>query len=47
MTPTSEEPDTALETDDPVAVAHAITKLSEASFSRIWDNDEDTAYDKL
>lgn len=35
------------EADDSAAVTRAFAKLSEASFSRIWDNDEDAAYDKL
>ncbi len=35
------------ETDDSAAVTKAFAKLSETSFSRIWDNDEDAAYDKL
>ena len=33
--------------DDSVATTKAFANLSEASFSRIWDNDEDAAYDKL
>ncbi len=47
MTSTPEKPETLLETDDPVALARAIAKLSEASFRRIWDNHEDAAYDGL
>ncbi|OGQ51931.1 MAG: tRNA epoxyqueuosine(34) reductase QueG [Deltaproteobacteria bacterium RIFCSPLOWO2_02_FULL_57_26] len=35
------------EADDSAAVTKAFAKLSETSFSRIWDNDEDAAYDKL
>ena len=35
------------ETDDSAVIAKAFAKLSETSFSRIWDNDEDAAYDKL
>ena len=35
------------EADDSVAIANAFANLSEPSFSRIWDNDEDAAYDKL
>lgn len=33
--------------DDSAATIEAFANLSEASFSRIWDNDEDAAYDKL
>ena len=33
--------------DDSIAISKAFANLSEASFSRIWDNDEDAAYDKL
>lgn len=47
MTSTPEKPEASLETEDPMAFARAIAKLSEASFRRIWDNDEDAAYDKL
>ena len=35
------------ETDDSADITRGFSKLSEASFSRIWDNDEDAAYDKL
>ena len=35
------------EAGDFALIAKAFAKLSEASFSRIWDNDEDAAYDKL
>jgi hypothetical protein len=35
------------ETESPAEVTKAFSKLSEASFKRIWDNDEDAAYDKL
>ncbi|OGQ78676.1 MAG: hypothetical protein A3F90_05385 [Deltaproteobacteria bacterium RIFCSPLOWO2_12_FULL_60_19] len=35
------------EADDSAAIAKAFAHLSEPSFSRIWDNDEDAAYDKL
>jgi hypothetical protein len=35
------------EADDSVAIAKAFANLSEPSFSRIWDNDENAAYDKL
>jgi hypothetical protein len=33
--------------NDPVALTKAFANISEASFSCIWDNDEDAAYDKL
>jgi hypothetical protein len=33
--------------NDSVALTKAFANISEASFSRIWDNDEDAAYDKL
>ena len=33
--------------DDSVEITHGFSILSETSFSRIWDNDEDAAYDKL
>ena len=33
--------------DDAVVITEAFAQLSETSFSRIWDNDEDAAYDKL
>jgi hypothetical protein len=33
--------------DDSVALTKAFATISETSFSRIWDNDEDAAYDKL
>ena len=26
---------------------HAAAKASEASFARVWDNDEDAAYDRM
>jgi hypothetical protein len=35
------------EAEDSAAIAKAFANLSETSFSRIWDNDEDAAYDKL
>ncbi len=28
-------------------IVRAATKVSEASFSQVWDNDEDAAYDRL
>jgi hypothetical protein len=33
--------------DDSVDITKDFASLSETSFSRIWDNDEDAAYDKL
>jgi len=33
--------------DNSAVITKAFAKLSETSFSRIWDNDEDAAYDKL
>jgi len=35
------------ETDDFAVITKAFAQFSESSFSRIWDNDEDAAYDKL
>ena len=35
------------ETDDSADIAREFSKLSEASFSRVWDNEDDAAYDKL
>jgi hypothetical protein len=35
------------DSNDSVALSKAFANISEASFSRIWDNDEDAAYDKL
>lgn len=35
------------ETDDSIEITQGFASLSEASFSRIWDNDDDAAYDKL
>jgi len=35
------------ETDDSTDITREFSKLSEASFSRIWDNEDDAAYDKL
>ncbi|HEX8163795.1 MAG TPA: hypothetical protein VF538_18145 [Pyrinomonadaceae bacterium] len=29
------------------SLAHAAAKLSEESFRRVWDNEEDAAYDQL
>jgi hypothetical protein len=28
-------------------LAHAVTRASEAAFSRVWDNDDDALYDAL
>jgi hypothetical protein len=33
--------------DDEQRLTHAATKASETSFSQVWDNDEDAAYDRL
>ncbi|MBI4527837.1 MAG: antitoxin family protein [Deltaproteobacteria bacterium] len=35
------------EADDLAVLTRGSAKLSEASFSRIWDNDEDAAYDNF
>jgi len=35
------------DSDDAVTLNKAFANISEASFKHIWDNDEDTAYDKL
>jgi hypothetical protein len=35
------------EADDSVEITKGFASLSEPSFSRVWDNDEDAAYDKL
>jgi hypothetical protein len=35
------------EADETVEISKIFAKLSEASFNRIWDNEEDAAYDKL
>ena len=35
------------DTDDSVEIIKGFASLSESSFSVIWDNDEDAAYDKL
>jgi hypothetical protein len=32
---------------DEQSLAHAAAKLSEDSFRRVWDNDEDSVYDEL
>ena len=35
------------EADDSIEITKGFASLSETSFSVIWDNDEDAAYDKL
>jgi hypothetical protein len=35
------------DSNDSGTLSKAFANISEASFSRIWDNDEDAAYDKL
>lgn len=35
------------EAGDAVEINKIFAKISEASFNRIWDNEEDAAYDKL
>ena len=35
------------ETESFTEITEGFSNLSEPSFSRIWDNDEDAAYDKL
>ena len=35
------------EADDSAVFTKEFAQLSEPSFSRIWDNDEDAAYDNL
>ena len=35
------------ETEGPTQIRKVFSSLSESSFSRIWDNNEDAAYDKL
>jgi hypothetical protein len=32
---------------DEQRLTHAAAKASEASFSAVWDNDEDAAYDRM
>ena len=32
---------------DELLTKHAVTKLSEAAFEKVWDNDDDAEYDKL
>jgi hypothetical protein len=33
--------------EDEQRLTHAAAKASEASFSKVWDNDEDAAYDRM
>jgi len=33
--------------DDELRLTHAAAKASEASFTAVWNNDEDAAYDRL
>ena len=33
--------------DDKVRLTHAAAKASEASFTQVWDSDEDAAYDRM
>ncbi len=33
--------------EDDRHLAHAAAKTSEPSFAAVWDNDEDTAYDRI
>lgn len=33
--------------EDEQRLVHAATKIAEASFAAVWDNDEDAAYDRL
>jgi hypothetical protein len=35
------------EPDDSVEITKGFASLSETSFNRIWDNDDDADYDKL
>jgi hypothetical protein len=35
------------ETNDSADITREFSKLSEASFGRVWDNEDDAAYDKL
>jgi hypothetical protein len=35
------------ETNDSADIIREFSKLSEASFGRVWDNEDDAAYDKL
>ena len=33
--------------EDEQRLTHAATRASEPSFARVWDNDEDAAYDQI
>ena len=33
--------------DDDSALTHAAVKAAESTFVKVWDNDEDAAYDRL
>jgi hypothetical protein len=33
--------------EDEQRLTHAAAKASEASFAKVWDNDEDAAYDRM
>ena len=33
--------------EDEHRLTHAAAKASEASFAKVWDNDEDAAYDRM
>lgn len=33
--------------EDEQRLTHAAAKTSEASFAKVWDNDDDAAYDRL
>ena len=33
--------------EDEQRLTHAAAKASEASFTQVWDNDEDAAYDRM
>ena len=33
--------------EDELHLTHAAAKASEASFTQVWDNDEDAAYDRM
>ncbi len=35
------------EREEAQRLTHAAAKASEASFARVWDNDEDAAYDRM
>jgi hypothetical protein len=33
--------------EEELRLTHAATKASEPSFARVWDNEEDAAYDRM